>query len=759
MDSTTGSATSAQQGRETAAAGEIPAILLDPPWERAARRPEPARRKEPSPRVVDGLEPPSGLAIAWAPGQREDWSADRTKTRRWVFGGSDDHWDRMIDRYLEKGNSMWPPSVAEALVYGSEERARPLLPQWRPTQVTPNLDTLLKAIVARYEMEARDAVLHCARLEAPYAGAALLPFLDAEVAVLMADWMFRLKTAQAFTRAYFTQHGVAVVPFLVPDAVGTRRPPRRKATAALALVAEEHGEDAMLKAAAEAHGDEAADIIAEALRAGAPVPDARKKPAERPPKEPKLPWLDVEALPRPVLRASGRVLPLSATRTLVSLMALSDTEPYEGLTEVFELCEPGSLADLSWAIFEAWRAANEPPRSGWVMAQLGRLGDDETVRRLAPVIRAWPARNGHAKAVRGLEVLAAIGTDVALIHLDGIARKVRFAGLRRAAQRAITEVAEARGLTPVRLTDRLVPDFGLDADGGLTLDYGPRRFRVSFDEQLRPQVVDDSGRLRKTLPKPGVKDDPELAPAAHKRFSALKKDVRTVASDQILRLELAMVWERHWTVEEFRAFFAGHPLVWHIARRLVWLADDRAFRIAEDRTFADVEDAAFTLPENARIRIAHPLHLGEEGVAAWSEVFADYEIGQPFPQLARPVYRLTDEERDATRLARFEGATVPTRALVGLARFGWERSTPGDGGVEPMIMLRLSTDRWIVIDLFPGIHAGGIDAVPEQTLREIRLVANNPHKYWVPDAHRKFGELSPVTASEVLAMLANLTKG
>src|SRR6185503_9703760 len=115
-----------------------------------------------------------------------------------------------------------------------------------------------------------------------------------------------------------------------------------------------------------------------------------------------------------------------------------------------------------------------------------------------------------------------------------------------------------------------VPDFGLAADGSLRLDYGPRQFLVGFDEQLRPFVADADGKRLKALPKPGARDAAELAPAAYKQFAALKKDVRTVATDVIRRLERAMVTGRRWSGAEFRQLFVGHPLLWHIVRRLVW---------------------------------------------------------------------------------------------------------------------------------------------------------------------------------------------
>ncbi|MCQ0014009.1 DUF4132 domain-containing protein [Actinomadura madurae] len=242
---------------------------------------------------------------------------------------------------------------------------------------------------------------------------------------------------------------------------------------------------------------------------------------------------------------------------------------------------------------------------------------------------------GYGRAVHGLGVLAEIGGDVALTHISGIARKSKHKGLRAEAERRLEAVAKRERLTPDQLADRLVPRFGLDSAGTLTLDYGPRRFVVGFDEQLRPTVADENGRPRTSLPKPGAKDDPDLAPAAHKRFAELKKDVRAVASGEVARLESSMVMGRAWTRAEFAEFLVGHPLMWHLARRLVWLSGDRAFRIAEDRTFADLDDDAVELPEAATVQIAHPLRLGDS-LGAWSELFADYEILQPFPQLGGP---------------------------------------------------------------------------------------------------------------------------
>lgn len=107
------------------------------------------------------------------------------------------------------------------------------------------------------------------------------------------------------------------------------------------------------------------------------------------------------------------------------LLALSRPgETYPGVAVLRETAEPESLAAFAWALFEQWRLSGMPAKESWALHALGLLGDDGTVRSLTPVIRAWPGEGAHHRAVEGLDVLAAIGTDVALLHLHGISQRV-----------------------------------------------------------------------------------------------------------------------------------------------------------------------------------------------------------------------------------------------------------------------------------------------------------------------------------------------
>ncbi|MFF0295204.1 WGR and DUF4132 domain-containing protein [Kitasatospora sp. NPDC004614] len=724
-----------QQQLPEAEAAALPKLLTSPPW----LRPRPARK----PKVLTGVTADGTAQLLWKEGESEQWREDTQSP--WTFGPGFD-WAAEAEIRLREAGGLW--YGAELLAHGPEEIVGQYLEGWRPGEYW-NAAESLRPVVARFGLAALPLLRDGAAAQPGHVVPLLLPFRDVTVAGVMADALVRLKSQRATARSWFVRHGVEGALLLVPNAVGKAGRARLAAENALRLVAAQQGVDVLLAAVQERYGDAPAAVVAAALSAD-PLVNAL------PAKMPEFPdWLLLGALPQLVLR-SGAALPRSAVRHVVTMMSLSKLrDPYPGLPLVADLLRPESAAEFGWALFEEWRQAGMPAADSWALFVLGEWGDDETARRLAPVLREWPGAGAHHRAVEGLDVLAGIGSDVALMQLHGIGQRVKFKALKSRAQEKVAEIAEALGLTGEQLGDRLVPDLGLDADGTTVVDYGARTFTVGFDEQLLPFVLDSDGKRRKDLPAPGAQDDPELAPAGRKRFAALKKDVRALASVQIQRLEAAMVAGRTWSAAEFRTLLVDHPLLRHLVRRLVWSTADTAFRVAEDGAFADVRDEAFTLPEDAVVRLAHPLYLD---VPAWSALFAGHGLLQPFRQLARPTAVLTAEEAAGHRLHRFEGARIPVGRLLGMTKRGWQRGTPEDAGVERWFHKPLPNGRHLVIALEPGIYVSVVTEFPEQTFSTVWLDTRARDYYRSRrECGERFADLDAVTASELLADLEELT--
>jgi predicted DNA-binding WGR domain protein len=425
-----------------------------------------------------------------------------------------------------------------------------------------------------------------------------------------------------------------------------------------------------------------------------------------------------------------------------------------------------SLDAFAWALFERWLVEGAPSKEKWAMGALGLLGSEGAALKLTPMVRAWPGESQHPRAVFGLECLRAIGSDVALMQLSGIAQKLPFKGLKAKATEMMEAIAKDRGLSRAELDDRIVPDCELDERGGRLFDFGPRQFRFALGNEMKPMVRDEAGKLKDDLPKPGAKDDAAKATAAVEDWKRLKKQVREVAKVQAERLEQAMVTGRRWSPADFESLLVRHPLMINLVRLVLWGGYDEkgrlvsTFRVTEERDYADSKESSTRLDGIATVGIVHPLHLTDEQRSAWGEIFGDYEIIPPFPQLGRTVHRLEPGQENDKDLVKGRTITVPAVTLVGiLERHGWNRGIPEDGGVfsehtKPFLGANVTA-----VIQYPGIPVGYMVDWEDQKLESCFFVPGTYTPEMYPD-HKKalpLGAVDPVVISEVLGTLGVLT--
>lgn len=432
------------------------------------------------------------------------------------------------------------------------------------------------------------------------------------------------------------------------------------------------------------------------------------------------------------------------------------------------------LDAFAWKLFEAWLVEGAPSKENWAMIAVGLLGSDTSALKLAPLIRVWPGESQHQRAVLGLECLRSIGTDTALMQINGIAQKVKFKGIKHRAQECMEAIAQERGMSREQLEDRIVPDCDLDEHGSRVFDFGVRQFRFVLGAELKPMVKDADGKVKSDLPKPGAKDDKKNAEAAISNWKLLKKQVGEVAKIQTPRLEQAMVTGRRWQVDEFELLLVQHPLMTHLTQRLIWGCYDASgrltttFRVTEDRTYADSNDEIFNLnngaTEHQGIGIVHPLHLTPEVRSTWGELLSDYEIVQPFLQLGRSLHSLEPGEETALEITRFQNLKIPIVALVRtLENLGWQRGVLHDHGDYSLhfkyfpsadITAVVGEYEEVFVDLSVVIGSGLEDIDRCCFLRgSHNHLYDYPRQSWRQDINAQLmplGEVDPVITSEVL---------
>lgn len=329
-------------------------------------------------------------------------------------------------------------------------------------------------------------------------------------------------------------------------------------------------------------------------------------------------WVVPEELP-PILIQKKKLSPSQVAAVLTELKEKGLEESSILLKSLKEHSETTSLDNFVWKLFELWISLGASSKDKWAFTALGKLGGDRIALKLTPMIKVWPGESQHQRAVLGLEILKTIGSDTALMQLNGIAQKVKFKGLKDMANTFMESIAKKKGLRKSELEDRVVPDCGLDEDGKREFNFGPRKFHFVFGPDMKPMIKDEDGKIKDDLPKPNSKDDSDLANTSVEEWKLMKKQIREIGKIHIHRMEQAMVTGRRWKVEEWEMLIAKHPLMTHIAKTLLWWVyfPDRnqsinVFRLTEEKDYADIHDNSLNLQGGAYIGIVHPLLFSQE---------------------------------------------------------------------------------------------------------------------------------------------------
>ena len=353
----------------------------------------------------------------------------------------------------------------------------------------------------------------------------------------------------------------------------------------------------------------------------------------------------------------------------------------------------------------------ESPRGGandskGILAVAGACVGASAVPPVAGYLKKWYGTRVHqARAL--LQMLAWVDCPAATQTLLAIGTRFRTKSLQAEATKLAQAVAERKGWSIAELADRTIPAAGLNDDGVLQLDLGPRQLSARLDAELKLVLQDADGKVIKTMPEPRKDDDPEKFAAAKKQLGVTRKELKPVLDQQRVNLYEAMCVQRTWRFEDWEPFLCRHPIVRHFCQRLVWMArraeQTQHFRPLADGTFTDVEDNPLTFESADVISTAHQTTTTPEIAKAWLQHLSDYEIAPLFDQFGRSAPAMTAEKKKQREFADFEGWMTDTFKIRSRAtKLGYTRGPTGDGGWFNEYIKRFPTTGLVAVIEFTG---------------------------------------------------------
>ncbi|MFF2780145.1 DUF4132 domain-containing protein [Streptomyces sp. NPDC058052] len=312
-------------------------------------------------------------------------------------------------------------------------------------------------------------------------------------------------------------------------------------------------------------------------------------------------------------------------------------------------------------------------REEWVVPLVGAvalnagtgLGGSGGMCRSQPLATAAVAVLGECPAGLAGEAVAELGR---------LPRRVVNRTVAKGIARARETVSARAGVTASMLRERAVPALGLDGRGTREVALGAYTAELAVREPGTALLSfrGPEGRLLKTAPK----EVRETRGEALREVRTGLRKLSALLAEERARLEEHLAAGTTWPAEDWRRYYADHPVTGAVARALVWEAGDGAGgwtagvpeRTGGGWALAAADGTARPVGAADRLRLWHPLRAADEEVAQWRAALLDREGRQPFKQVFREVYPLTPAERETASYSnRFAGHVLrygQARALM-----------------------------------------------------------------------------------------------
>ncbi len=410
--------------------------------------------------------------------------------------------------------------------------------------------------------------------------------------------------------------------------------------------------------------------------------------------KPALVWFDPQQMPALRWTTGEPLTPVVLQYLLQCQARISAVTLEKRAGEIVALVDKTTSAAFAGALWSGWLGQGANAKESWCLPLVAALADAHIIPVMRRQIDSWTKSARGVMAAKTTAALALVNDEQAYAEIDSIASQVKQQQVKQVARKALLEIARRLNISAEELSDRVAPRLGFDEQGQRVFDYGPRQFTAKLGLDRTLSLSDSTGKRLTSLPKPGARDDAEKAAAAQATWKLLKSQLGQAVKAQNQRMESAMVTQRCWTVDSWQTLFLHHPLLRSFAVTLVWgvlaaPADSIQilFRPLEDATLTNANDEQVTLPTVGFVRLIHPIELDEPTLAAWKQHLSDYDIVQPFAQLERPIHRVSEEERAATTLEKYQGYVISGGAFKGrYQKADWQRGSIEDAGIYHEIL-------------------------------------------------------------------------
>lgn len=252
--------------------------------------------------------------------------------------------------------------------------------------------------------------------------------------------------------------------------------------------------------------------------------------------------------------------------------------------------------------------------------------------------------------------------------------------------RIFDKLAESKGMTPDELAALSVPDYELTKIGNREVVFGDVTATLEVTRRGKTEInwqVND--KIQKTVPST-IK---EAYKSEIKALKANAKDIEVAYSAHVYRLEKLYIDNRVMTISEWQEQWVTHNFLATLGRKLIWRLEAHNSIVdisIVDGIARDKDSVVIDTEQYESVKLWHPIYADASEVEHWRNWILTNEITQPFKQVFREIYRITDAElASEIHSSRFGGHILKQAQFHALVtQRGWAQTRGGgwDGGYD-----------------------------------------------------------------------------
>ncbi len=239
---------------------------------------------------------------------------------------------------------------------------------------------------------------------------------------------------------------------------------------------------------------------------------------------------------------------------------------------------------------------------------------------------------------------------------------------------------------------------------------------LSLKNVQNPEIIVYKGDKKlKSIPAKYKKEEHVI------KIKEVKKDIKEQFKRTRVTLENAMNNSDNFSLEELE-IINKHPVVKEVVKNLLFVSAG-FIGFLKGKELVDLKGEAKKLTKKSNIRIAHCVDLFENNWSEWQKYIMEKGIVQPFKQVFRELYTLTDEEIENDGYTnRFAGYQIEAKKAIGILSSRNWLINDYDG------FEKVNHAQNLRIDLYCYADWRNANELEEETLEKVTFIDNKTNK-------------------------------